>query len=234
LTKVTRKNALAPPLMRDALVWFLDVVASINWLEVIKALAPVATAVIALLALKNWQRQDKAKREAEFLDTLIEAVHTYIAGIPKPVTLLGIAKIGMESHAPTTGNEKGAEIAVRGAIAYIQKKGEHEAKRLLEALEAIQPSAIELRSLAAKGQVFKFNGYAKCQTAIAMLTWQFDRMQAFATIIGSPTWNWEHPEVLKSLKDVMAIDTEDIHKRLNDNNVAVLEFASETYKRIYG
>jgi hypothetical protein len=32
----------------------------------------------------------------------------------------------------------------------------------------------------------------------------------------------------------MAIDPKDILKRLNDNNVAVLEFAGETYKRIYG
>jgi hypothetical protein len=54
--------------MRDAAVWSLDAITSINWLEVIKALAPVATAVIAFLALKNWRRQDKAKREAEFLD----------------------------------------------------------------------------------------------------------------------------------------------------------------------
>ena len=47
----------------------------------------MATAVIALWALKNWQRQDKGKREAEFLDALIEATHTYIAEVSKPVML---------------------------------------------------------------------------------------------------------------------------------------------------
>ena len=87
--------------MRDALVSSFDAITGINWLEVIKALASVVTAVIAFLALKNWQRQDKAKREAEFLDALIEAAHTYIAEVSKPVTLLEMAKIGMESHVPT-------------------------------------------------------------------------------------------------------------------------------------
>jgi hypothetical protein len=105
--------------MCDGLVWSFDAITSINWLEVIKALAPVATAVIAFLALKNWQRQDKAKREAEFLDALIEAAHTYIAAMPKPITLLEMAKIGMASHAPTGEGGEQADIAVKGAIAYM-------------------------------------------------------------------------------------------------------------------
>jgi hypothetical protein len=220
--------------MCDALVWSFDAITSINWLEVIKAFAPVATAVIAFLALKNWQRQDKAKREAEFLDALIEAAHTYIAEVPKPITLLEMAKIGMASHAPTWESGEQTDKAVKGAIAYIQKNGERDAKRLLEVLEAVQPSAIELRSLATKGQVFKFDGYAKCQNAVAILTWHFDRIEAFMTVIGSPTWNWEHPEVLTLLKDMMAIDPDDIRKNIKENNVAMLEFARETYERIYG
>jgi hypothetical protein len=73
-------------------------------------------------------------------------------------------------------------------------------------LEDIQPSTIKLRTLAAKGQVFKFVGYAKLQNAVALLTWQFDRIEAFVAITGSPSLNWEHPSVLKHLKDIMAID----------------------------
>lgn len=220
--------------MREALVGCFDAIISVNWPEVIKAFAPVATAVIAFLALKNWQRQDKAKREAEFLDALIEAAHTYIAEVHKPITILEMAKIGMTSYAPTWERGDDADIAVKGAIAYIQKDGERHAKRLLEVLEAIQPSVIKLRSLTAKGQVFKFKGYAKCRDAVAMLTWHFGRMEAFAAVIGSPTWNWENPEVLKHLKDVMAIDPDEIRKGVQDSNVALLEFSSETYRRIYG
>lgn len=209
-------------------------ITSLNWLEVIKAIAPVATAIIAFVALKNWQRQDKAKREVEFLDALIEATHTYLAEIPKPITLLEMAKIGMASHVKTGESGEPTDKAVKGAIAYIQKNGERDAKRLLEVLEAVQPSAIKLRSLAAKGQVFKFDGYAKCQNAIAMLTWHFDRLEAFISVIGSPTWNWEHPETLKLLTDMIAIDPDDIRENLRENNVVVLEYARKTYERIYG
>jgi hypothetical protein len=209
--------------LSSALVWSFDTITGINWLEVIKALAPVATAFIAFFALRNWQRQDKAKREADFLDALIEAAHAYIVEMPKPVTILEMAKIGMESHAPTweTGDE--ADIAVKGAIAYIQKYGEDAANRSREVLEAVRPSVIKLRSLAAKGQVFKFASYAKCRNAVGMLTWHFDRIEAFMAFIGSPTRNWEHPKVLKQLKNMMAIDPDEIRKSVQENNVTLLE-----------
>jgi len=219
--------------MYDALAWSFHAIININWLEIIKTLSPVATSVIALIALKNWQHQDKAKREAEFIDALIDATHTYIADMPQPITFLEMAKIGMESHAPTWEDGGQADIAVKGAIAYIEKNGEREAKRLLVVLEAV-PSVIKLRSLAAKGQIFGFDGYAKCRNAVAMLTWHFDRIEAFAAVIASPTWNWQHPRVLKHLQDVMAIDPDEINKSIQENNVALLEFASETYARIYG
>jgi hypothetical protein len=154
--------------------------------------------------------------------------------MPKPITFLGMAKIGMESHAPTWETGEQADIVVKGAIAYIQRNGERDAKPLLEVLEAVRPSVIKLRSLAAKGQIFKFDGYVKCRDAVVMLTWHFDRIEAFAAVIASPTWNWEHPRVLKHLKDVMAIDPDEIHKSTQENNVALLAFASETYARIYG
>jgi hypothetical protein len=218
--------------MCDALVWSFDAITSIHWLEVIKALASVATAFIALLALKNWQRQDKAKREMEFLDALIEAAHTYIAEARKPITLLQMAKIGMESHTPP--GEAGEQAAVKGAIAYIQKNGEREGKLLLGVLENVQPSTIKLRSLVAKGQVFKFCDYAECQKAVAMLTGHFDRIEAFVAVIGSPTWNWDNPEVLGVLKDAMAIDPDEMSKSIEANNVALLEFVRKTYERIYG
>lgn len=211
---------------------WVEATADIDWLEVIKALAPVVTAVIAFVALKNWQRQDKAKREAEFLDALIEAAHTYIAEMAKPITALEMTKVGMEGYAPA--GEPGESAAVKGAIAYIQKNGEAAAKQLLEALEAVQPSAIKLRSLAAKGQVFNFDGYAKCHDAVALLTKQFDRIEGATALIGSPTLNWDNPEVLTLLKSVMAINPDEIRKSIKDTNVSVLEFVADTYRRIYG
>lgn len=220
--------------MCETLVWSFDAITSINWLEVIKAFAPVATAVIAFLALKNWRRQDKAKREAEFLDALIEATHTYIAEVSKPIALLEMTKIGMESYVPTWENGDEADKAIKGAIAYIEKRGEDDAKRLLAALEAVQPSTIKLRSLVAKGQVFKFDDYSKCHDAIAMLTWHFDRIEAFTAVVGSSNWNWDNPRLKNHLKRMMEIEPAALRKSVQENNVALIEFARKTYGTIYG
>jgi hypothetical protein len=221
-------------MMCDTLVWSFDAIANVSWLEVLKAFSPVATALIAFFALKNWQRQDKAKREAEFLDGLIEATHTYIAEMPRPITLLEIARIGMESHAPTWENRNDANQLLKGAIAYIQKNGEKESERLRDVLEAVQPSAIKLRSLTVKGQMFEFDGYAKCQKAVSFLVWQLDRLEAFSSILGSTSLNWDNAEVQRHLMDVVAIDQDEMRKIIQASNVEILEFASKTYKRIYG
>jgi hypothetical protein len=215
----------------DALVWSLD---AIRWPETISALAAVGTAAIAFGALQTWKHQDKAKREAEFLDALIEAAHTYIAEIPRPIMLLELSKIGIASHAPTWENGEDADKAVKGAIAYIKENGEHDVNRLLEAQEDVQPSSIKLRSLTAKGQVFKFEDYKECQNSVATLTWHLDRMEAFMAFIRSSSWKWENPEVLRHLKDVMAMDPVEMRKSIQDNNVALIKFVGATYKRIYG
>jgi len=220
--------------MSNPLHTAFDTMIGVNWLEIIKTLAPVATVFIAFTALRSWQHQDKAKREADFLDALIEAAHSYIVEMPKPITILEMAKIGMESHAPTWEIGEQADIAVKGAIAYIQKNGERDARRLWEALETVQPSVIKLRSLAAKGQIFNFDGYAKCWNAVVMLTSQFGRIEAFTGFVGSPAWNWEHPEVLKRLKEIMAINPDEIRDSLQKCNAVLLEFVSATYGRVYG
>lgn len=209
-------------------------ISQVNWLELIKAFAPLATAAVAFLALRNWKRQDKAKREVEFLDELIEAMHTYIVEMQRPIALLHSAKIGMVAHTQDWEEGSEEEKAVRGAIAYIQKRGQEDGKRLATAMSAVEPSVVKLRSLAAKGQVFRFRDYAGCQNAVAQLTWNFDRILAFISIIESPTWNWEHPEVRGLLTKVMAIEPEGIRNNISENNTAVLTFTSETYARIYG
>lgn len=221
-------------LMCDALVWSFDAITNDHWLNVIKALAPAATAIIAFVALKNWQRQDRAKRQAEFLDALLDATHNYIAEMPKPITLLEVGKIGMECNSPTWISGEEADNAIKGAIAYIEKNGEKEAKRLLEVLEAAQPSTVKLRSLAAKGQVFNFEGYAKCQVAVERLTWHFDRIEAFMVLIGNSTWNWENPEVTKQLQNVLAINPSEIRKSIREDNIEIIKFASAAYKRAFG
>jgi len=194
----------------------------------------VATALIALGALHNWRRQDKAKREAEFLDHLIEAMHSYIVEMHSPIELLRMARIGMASHVATWEEGDSAEKVARGAIAYISKHGAEHGKRLAASLKIVEPSVVRLRSLASKGQVFKFRNYAHCQNAVSLLTWHVDRLWSFVTIIDTPTWNWENPEVRSLLDKVMKIEADDIRESIGQNDVAAIEWARLTYERIYG
>lgn len=221
-------------MMGSALQLSFHAVGDVAWLELIKALAPIATAVIALLALRNWQRQDRAKRQAEFLDALIEAMHGYIVDMHKPVELLRMAKIGMASHVRNWEESETDDKALKGAIQYITSRGEQDGKRMTQALNAVEPSVIKLRSLMTKGQIFSFPGYAKCKNAVTLLTWHFDRLLSFNSMIESPTWNWEHPEVSGLLAKVMAIDPDDIRQSIEENDVAVIEFARDAYNRLYG
>lgn len=218
-------------IMHEVPAWWLNTFTNI--MEVIRTAAPVATAWIAFLALKNWQRQDKAKREAEFLDDLIESTHAYIVDMHRPIELLHLAKIGMASHVKTWEEGEESAKAVKGAIAYIEKHGEQHGKTFASALASVEPSVIKLRSLATKGQIFKFKDYTQCSNAVTLLARHFDRLLSFHSIISSSTWNWENPEVLSLLTKVMAIEPDEIRESIGENNVAVIEFASKTYERIY-
>lgn len=199
-----------------------------NWFDGVEAASALAMVVIAGLALRTWRKQDKAQKEAAFIDELVEAVHTYIAAMPVPITMADIAKIGMRAYA------KSSEQAVEGAISWIEHNGDREGKRMMEALDAVQPSLGRVQSLTAKGQVFKFDDYKKCQDSVAMLGWQFSRIQSLSVVIGSTSWNWENPEVLKVLHDVLKIDTADIRTSIATSNVSIIEFSRRTYERLYG
>ena len=220
--------------MGSAVQFAFHAMGDVAWLELIRAGATIATAIIAFLALRNWQRQDRAKRQAEFLDGLVEAMHTYIVGMHRPVELLRMAKIGMASHIRNWEEGDTEAKALTGAIEYITNRGEHDGKRMTQALTAVEPSVMKLRSLMAKGQIFSFPGYAKCKDAVTLLTWHFGRLLSFNSMTESPTWNWEHPEVRGLLSTVMAIDPDDIRQSIGENDAAVIEFARDAYSRLYG
>jgi hypothetical protein len=58
-------------------------------------------------------------------------------------------------------------------------------------------------------------------------------VEGLTAFIGSPSWPWENPEVLSRLKKFTAINTDDIRKTIETDNVAIIEFVAETYGRIY-
>lgn len=208
-------------------------VTMVDWLDVARTGASLVTACVAYVALQNWRRQDKAKREAEFLDALIEATHAFIVDMAKPVTMIEMARIGMRSHSEDWGTEDEAGAVAHGAVAYIDARGEQDSKRLFDALNDARATLIRLRSLGTKGQVFAFDDYGACYQAIVNLAWQFDRIEAFAGMIGSSTWNWRNPDVRSSLDKVLTITPDELQGRLTSGNVAVLTFAQATYRTLY-
>jgi hypothetical protein len=217
--------------MCAAAAWLFENLANWRWPEIFTAAGTVALAVFACRALAAWKGQEKAKRETDFLSELVDAVHLFIAEMSKPITVAKFIKIGMDSHAPE-GELEGREVI--GAIAYIRKRGAEDSKRLLSALEAIQPTTIRIQSLIAKGQVFKFDGYSKCYDAVRILAWHFGRLEALAALIAYGELNWDNPEVVAQLRKVMDVAADDLEKKLLEQNVVVLTFFIETYERIYG
>src|ERR1035441_304754 len=118
--------------MCAAAAWLFENLASWRWPEIFTAAGTVALALFANRALAAWKGQDRAKREADFLSELVDAVHGYIAEMSKPITLASFIKIGMDSHAPE-GDLKGLEVV--GAITYIRKRGSEDSKRLASVLD---------------------------------------------------------------------------------------------------
>lgn len=220
--------------MCNALVWSFDAITSVNWLGVIKALASVAMALIAFAALKNWKRQDDAKRKAEFLDALLNAVNSYVEKMPVPITLLESAKIALAAYAPSYEEGSEEEKARKGAIEYIENHGEATGRAMLDALDPVYQPMTNLQSLMTKGYIFSFNNYAECIDAIESLLGHFNKIQAFSVIIGRTNMNWEHPMVLSGLNAAMTMQPEEMRKSINASHVAMVEFVRDAYAHLYG
>lgn len=204
----------------------LSAISEIPWLEVIKTLAPVATAAVAVFALQNWKRQDRAKRESEFLDALVDAVHTYVAEMSSPITVVR----EVESHVLNYGSTTDKDNPI---IKYITANKGSDSNDLRDALKTVQPSVIRLRSLSAKGQIFKFKGYPACHESLEILGDQFDKIEVLAIGIRYSDLDWSLPDVSTMLKTIQVIKSDDIEKTLQNKNADVLSFVRKAYGRNY-
>jgi len=202
-----------------------------NWAEVIKGIVSIWVAMIATLALETWKRQSKAQKQTDFMDEITKSVHEFIDLMAAPTEMVKYVKIGIESYAGLP--ELDQSLGNPEAVAYIQKQGQEDAKRLYEYLKPCTQPLSKIRSLVAKGQVFGFKNYDECQNACAMITWQYERIQALCYIIGSGSLNWRNPEVQKSLSKVISLDSGDIEKQIKEQHVKFLIFIKDNYKAIY-
>ena len=209
----------------------LDTLCEWNWAEIVNGIVGIWVATVATLAMTTWKRQSKAQKQIGFMDEITDSVHEFIASMSAPTEMVKYIKIGIESYAGAPNLDR--EIENPEAVAYIQKQGKEDSKRLLEYLKPCGPSLTKIRSLSAKGQVLGLKNYTNYQNACSMLTWQHDRIQALCYLIGSASLNWRNPKVQESLSKVIQLDPEEIKKEIEAQNVRFLTFVKENYEKIY-
>jgi hypothetical protein len=220
--------------MADTLDTILQSMRGWNWaeiVEIVKGGVSIWVAIVATLALKTWKRQSKAQKQTDFMDEITNSVHEFVAAMSAPIEMLKYIKIGIESHARAPELPSGVENAE--AVAYIQKHGKEDSKKLLEYLNFCHPSLTRIRFLSAKGQVLGLKNYEQCQNTCTMLTWQHERIQALCYIIGNPSLYWQNPEVQKTLSKVIQLDPEEIRRELGEHSVIFLTFVKENYRSIF-
>ena len=203
----------------------------VDWAEIVKIIISVWVATVGTVALSTWRRQSKAQRQSDLLDDLTNSVHEFVNLMSAPIEMLHHIKIRIESHKATFGLMN--DVPYPEAIACIEKYGKEDSKRLFEYLNASTPSLTKIRFLSTKGQVLGFSNYEICQKTCQMLSWQHDKLQAVAVIIGSTSMNWQNPEVQKSLSTLMQIDPGEIGAQLQVQNIEFLEFVKTNYEKIY-
>lgn len=165
------------------------------------------------------------------MDEITKSFHEVISLMAAPIEMVKYVKIGIESYAGFYQLDQSLENPE--AVAYIQKRGEADAKRLYEYLKPCEEPLSRIRFLVAKGQVFGFKNYNECQNACAMIIWQYDRIQALRYIIGSASLNWNNPKVQESLRNVITLDAGDIEKQIKEQSVKFLTFLKDNYQAIY-
>jgi hypothetical protein len=202
-----------------------------NWAEIVKALISIWVATVATLALRTWKRQSKAQKQTEFMDEITEAVHQFIHLMGAPIEMVTYVKIGIESYSGMPNLDK--SLKNPEAVAYIQKRGKDDAKKLYEYLKPCAPVLAKIHSLVVKGQVFRLKKYYECQNSCKLLTWQHERIQALCYMIGSEDLNWENPKVEELLGKVIELDSEDIKRQIAEQNVKFLSFVKDNYTAIY-
>lgn len=202
-----------------------------NWAEIVKGIVSIWVATVATLALKTWKRQSKAQKQTDFMDEITESVHEFIDLMAAPTEMVKYVKIGIESYAGFPDLDQ--SIQNPEAVAYIQKRGEKDAKQLYEYLKPCTQPLSKIRFLVAKGQVFGFKNYNECQNACAMITWQYERISALCYIIGSGSVNWKNPKVQESLSNAISLDPSDIEKQIKEQSVKFLTFLKDNYQAIY-
>ena len=201
-----------------------------KWLEIINVAASVGMAMIAFSALRTWRDQLKAQKQTDFLDEITKYFHEVVHAMSAPRDMVKYIKMFIESYEDLPQLDKSLKNSE--AVLYIQKRGKQDSEELYKSLKpCIQPLS-KISSLVAKGQVLGLKNYSECQNACQIIIWQYKRIQALCSIIGKPTLNWENPTVQDCLGKAISLNSDDIEKQIEEQDVKFLNFVKNNYQEI--
>lgn len=209
----------------------MNAVLNWDWPVIIQSAASVVVAYVAFRALATWKQQLKAQKQTDLLDELTDTVHEYLQQMVRPTEMLKFIRNYITSHAGLPTNRD--DIKNPEVVAYIEKRGENDSKRLWEYLRGCDSYVAKIESLVAKGQVYDLLNYDVCQDTCKMLLWQHERLQVVASVIGSTTMNWDHPDVQKSIDNMLTVTPEDIEVHMAKQNKKYIKFVTENYRKIF-
>ena len=205
--------------------WLLEV----DWLVVVQAVASVATLMVALKALDIWKNQKRTDRKLLLVDEITDAVHEFIVAIATPTQILDFIHIAID------GKKYDRDLETKykhpQAIRLIETEGRRYSSQLISELSPCRPIVHRLESLLVKAQVFSIDNFDQCDQACRLIIWQYERLNAFYSILSSPNLNWEHPKISESLDKILEITPASIRSHIDENQVIALNFLRDLYAK---
>lgn len=216
-------------ILLDGLVsWF----ASVDLPAAIQGGAAVWVAGVSTLALRTWRTQLRAQKYIEFTEAITNAAHEYILLMRDPVSHLEMARIAINSNQPFDTAE--SSMPQRQALVrFIEREGMERSQLIWASLAEVKPVLSRLQSLSIKGQALGIASYDRCMNACRMLEWSYNQIEAFCAVIRSPYMNWDHPEVQKNLNVVASIEPSALRSNLAAQNIEIIAFAQNVYKKAF-
>jgi len=217
--------------MTDKITNIICVLSNWEWSSIIQSSTSIALVLIAYVGLTSWKRQHKSQKATNLLDELTDSIHDFVQSISIPIQRLRFIHIRIDCYQFNTDLNK--ELAYPEAISFIEKEGREVAAELIASLQPCENTVHKIRSLVVKGQVFNIKDFNECQNACNLITWQYDRLQVVYAILSDQNMNWQHPEVIKHVGNLLDITSEDIENYLKENQVEFLKFVKEAYAHEY-
>lgn len=217
--------------MCEQLDWFFSALANVPWLELMKAAGPFATAGVAWVALRNWQRQDKAKREAEYLDLLVESAQNYLAALAAPIAQMSSLQAGLGFD---QDKDQGQFDEDPESKKLVRVQCEVVGGLIAQPMEKLLETQSKFISLVAKGAIFRFSRFDRLQAACGRLAFTSSLLEVTFDRVTDVSRGLDGPQLLGALKYVQSFSVDVARDNRTKANEEIMEFAKGAYKKIYG